>query len=138
MIVTFLDRHLPRAAIAALFCLALLAFAPGAATAAKGSPRYPAGATRPAFLVSPGQLGPSAHAASRRSRKPKRKRAPSLHGNPARALAGFQAMQKAYYIAGSGLYEGEPFPFLRPFSQAFAAPVTLSNVPGLRPPVTRE
>jgi Glycosyl hydrolase family 76 len=138
MIVTYLDRHLPRAAIAALCCLALLAFAPGAATAAKGSLRYPAGATRPAFVVSPGQLGRAARAGSRRSKKPKHKRAPALHGNPARAQAGFQAMQKAYYIVGSGLYEGEPFSFLWPFSQALAATVSLANVPVLRPLMTRE
>ena len=31
---------------------------------------------------------------------------PVLHGDPARALVTFQAMQKAYYIPGSGLYAG--------------------------------
>ncbi len=61
--------------------------------------------------------------------KPKPKPKPVLHGDPARALIAYEAMQKAYYIAGSGLYEGEPFSFLWPFSQALAATVTLSRIP---------
>ena len=52
-----------------------------------------------------------------------------LHGNPARALRAFEAMQRYYYIPGSGLYEGEPFSFLWPFSQAFAATVSMSQRP---------
>ncbi len=53
-------------------------------------------------------------------------------------------MQKAYYISGSGLYAGEPFSFLWPFSQALAATVTMTNVqgiasiPGLAVSLTRE
>jgi hypothetical protein len=38
-------------------------------------------------------------------------------------------MQKAYYIAGSGLYAGEPFSYLWPFSQAFAATVSMALIP---------
>ncbi|MGO9249041.1 MAG: glycoside hydrolase family 76 protein [Solirubrobacteraceae bacterium] len=63
--------------------------------------------------------------------KPKPKPKPVLHGNPARALAAFEAMQRVYYIPGSGLYQGEPFSFLWPFSQALAATVTLNNMTGI-------
>jgi hypothetical protein len=64
-------------------------------------------------------------------RKPsKKKTAPVLHGNPARALLAYQAMQQNYYIPGTGLYEGEPFSYLWPFSQALAATVSVSNIPG--------
>ena len=52
-----------------------------------------------------------------------------LHGNPKRALLAFQAMQKAYYIKGTGLYAGEPYSYLWPFSQALAATVSMANVP---------
>jgi hypothetical protein len=40
-------------------------------------------------------------------------------------------MQKHYYIPGSGLYQGEPFSFLWPFSQALAATVSVANIPHL-------
>jgi Glycosyl hydrolase family 76 len=66
---------------------------------------------------------------SKRSRS-RCKRKPVLHGDPARALVAFEAMQKRYHIPGSGLYEGEPFSYLWPFSQALAATVTLSNMTG--------
>ena len=62
-----------------------------------------------------------------------RKKAPKAtpHGDPDRALLAFEAMQKHYYILGSGLYEGEPFSFLWPFSQALAATVSMANIPHL-------
>ncbi len=41
-------------------------------------------------------------------------------------------MQKYYYIAGSGLYCGEPFSYLWPFSQALAATVSMADIPGLK------
>jgi len=56
---------------------------------------------------------------------------PVLHGNPARALVAFQAMQKAYYLKGSSLYAGEPFSYLWPFSQALAATVSMAYIPHL-------
>jgi hypothetical protein len=40
-------------------------------------------------------------------------------------------MQARYYIAGSGLYAGEPFSYLWPFSQALAATITIANIPAL-------
>lgn len=76
--------------------------------------------------------------------KCKPKPAPTLQGDAARALLAFEAMQKNYHIPGSGLYEGEPFALLWPFSQALAATVTLSNmtgiakVPGLKAMLQRE
>lgn len=72
----------------------------------------------------------STHTKSARANA-KCRRKPVLHGNPARALVAFEAMQKRYYIPGSGLYEGEPFSYLWPFSQALAATVTLSNMSGI-------
>jgi hypothetical protein len=55
-----------------------------------------------------------------------------LQGDPARALAAYRAMQSRYYVRGSGgLYAGEPFSYLWPFSQALAATATLANVPAL-------
>ncbi len=60
----------------------------------------------------------------------KKKPKPGLHGNPARALVAYEAMQQNYYIPGTGLYEGEPYSYLWPFSQALAATVSVSNIPG--------
>jgi Glycosyl hydrolase family 76 len=119
-----------------LSCLLVLAMllAPTSA-GARGSSRYPARATRPAFRASPKQLA-RAHAAT--STKKKKPRGPVLHGDPARAQLAFEAMQKSYYILGSGLYKGEPFSFLWPFSQALAATVSVANVPALRSSMTRE
>jgi hypothetical protein len=138
MSATVLDRHLRRAALALLACLSLAL--PAAAAGARRDPsRYPAGATRPAFAAHAGQLTQHAHGASSSSKKKsKKKSAPVLHGDPARALVSFQAMQKAYYILGSGLYKGEPFSYLWPFSQALAATVSLAEVPILRTQMARE
>jgi Glycosyl hydrolase family 76 len=142
MIATFLDRHLRRAvapACAALSALAL-AQAPGTASAAGSPSRYPAAATRPAFVLGAGHRGRHRRAAARASskRRGKHRAKPALRGDPARALVSFKAMQKAYYILGSGLYKGEPFSYLWPFSQALAATVSLANVPALRHSMARE
>ena len=129
------------------------------------SSAYPAGATRPAWVAKPSEYAHSASTgaavapvpgsssssssssskgSSKGGSKAKPKPKPKLHGDPARALAAFEAMQSAYYIRGSGLYKGEPFSFLWPFSQALAATVTLahvqgvSTIPGLTQTLTRE
>lgn len=87
---------------------------------------------------------PKAHASKPSPAKCKAKPKPVLHGNPARALVAYEAMQKNYYIPGSDLYQGEPFSYLWPFSQALAATVTLSNmtgiakIPGLETMLTQE
>ena len=79
------------------------------------------------------------HPSSKRAKKPRKKsQGPVLHGDPARALLAFNAMQKNYYLLGSGLYKGEPFSFLWPFSQAFAATVSMANISALRSTLTRE
>jgi Glycosyl hydrolase family 76 len=130
----------------ALVAVSLLHLAPASAA----SP-YPAGATRPLRVAKPSEF---AHAASApaggasapttgssksttgSSKRPSKKRTkskpkPVLRGNAARALVAFEAMQRAYYIPGSGLYQGEPFSFLWPFSQALAATVTMAHVEGI-------
>jgi hypothetical protein len=119
-----------------------------AQASAAGVSAYPAGATRPAHVASasggsqapggtptPTPASKSAPATPRKPAKPKR---PVLHGNPARALVAFEAMQKEYYIAGAGLYAGEPFSYLWPFSQAFAATVSMAFVPHLGVSLSRE
>ncbi|HEY2631826.1 MAG TPA: glycoside hydrolase family 76 protein [Solirubrobacteraceae bacterium] len=63
-----------------------------------------------------------------RPKKPKRK--PGLHGNPARALMAYAAMQQNFYVPGSGLYAGEPYSYLWPFSQALVATVGVSGIHG--------
>ncbi len=45
-------------------------------------------------------------------------------------MLAYEAMQANYYVAGTGLYRGEPtYSYLWPFSQAFAAMVSLANIP---------
>jgi Glycosyl hydrolase family 76 len=142
-----------------------LLFVGSVAPASAHSP-YPAGATRPLRVAKPSDFARAASAPTggasaptsgsskttgssksskttsrgRRHRKPK----PVLHGNPARALVAFEAMQRSYYIRGSGLYRGEPFSYLWPFSQALAATVTMNyvsgigKIPGLTATFTRE
>ncbi len=136
----------PRLLAAPALVLAALVCAVVAPAALAASP-YPEGATRPQIVAKPSELAHSASSASGGTRgsspasgarstskshsKPKPKPKPVLHGNSARALIAFEAMQKAYYISGSGLYEGEPFSFLWPFSQALAATVTMSHLSGV-------
>jgi hypothetical protein len=102
------------------------------APAALASASYPADVSRP--LIPARSSGLAHRASSQHPRPPahvrKKSRKPALHGNPARALLAFQAMQKHYYIPGSGLYAGEPFSTLWPFSQALAATVSMANIPG--------
>jgi hypothetical protein len=113
-----------------------------AAGGSRTASQYPAGATRPFILASPSQLARAAgsrsrtapsgrSAASTRSRARKKPRKPALHGDPSRALLAFQAMQKYYYLQGSGLYDGEPFSYLWPFSQTLAATISMANIHNL-------
>jgi hypothetical protein len=95
------------------------------ASGAQSASRYPAGVSRPRAHPQP---APLARSAATKKKTPKK---PPLSGNPARALRAFEAMQHYYYVRGSGLYEGEPFSFLWPFSQALAATVSMANVPNL-------
>jgi hypothetical protein len=141
------------ALVAALSASALLAPAAGAAPsrAAAASKRantastYPRDVSRPVIPRAPGHAATSAGGTSaggtssgssgssrHSSKKPKKPKKPAIHGNPLRAQLAFAAMQRFYYIAGSGLYQGEPFSALWPFSQALAATVDMSNIAGMR------
>lgn len=70
--------------------------------------------------------GASTKKTSKTTKKPK----PGLHGDPARALVGYLAMQQNFYIPGTGLYEGEPYSYLWPFSQALTATISVATIPG--------
>jgi hypothetical protein len=125
-------HHLRAALAVALACaaagLSLAVTSAAAQSPPKSSahaPRYPAGATKPAFRVSRKAL------AATSKKKPRKPAAPVLHGNPARGLRAFEALQRNYYLLGSGLYKGEPFSFLWPFSQGLAATVSMSSVPAI-------
>jgi hypothetical protein len=136
-----LDHNRSRSAVGLLTCALALA-APAGAHATRPDPsRYPAGATRAQVRPKPGQLAGSPLAVLARQ-KPHKKRKKVhklvLHGDPARALAAFEAMQSTYYVLGSGLYKGEPFSFLWPFSQAFGATVGLAAIPALKGKLNHE
>jgi len=109
-----------------------------AAPGARAASLYPAGASRP--LIAIAQTASSRQAKRSRPIRARRKKArkPVLHGDPLRAQLAFQAMQKYYYLQGSGLYTGEPFSYLWPFSQAFAATVSMANVPVIRTSFAQE
>ncbi len=130
-----------------VIALAAAILLPAGAAAARGpghgGPRadsYPAGATRAAVPVTRRELraATAANHARRRGGRSKKHAGPVLHGDPARALVAFEAMQKQYYIPGSGLYAGEPFSYLWPFSGALAATITLSNIPALAKTMANE
>ena len=140
-------RRAARGGALALALAAAALLAGGAGAAARSV--YPAAAQRPPSAARLAQVArlraglaarerrakrASASAAAtgaRRSRKPKKPPPPTLHGDALRALLAFEAMQRRYYVVGSGLYAGEPFSFLWPFSQAFAATVSMDNVQGV-------
>jgi hypothetical protein len=155
-------RLLHGAACAALLCLAAVlagadtAGAASAASAGRAGParaagslsRYPAAATRALLHPTPAQLAraragggaraQSAAAKHSKKKAKKKKLGPVLRGNPLRALLAYRTMQKVYYIPGSGLYNGEPFSYLWPFSQALAATVSMANIPRTGISFTRE
>jgi hypothetical protein len=102
---------------------------PLAHSSSAGASTYPAGVSRPAH---------AAAAPKAKVKAKKHKAAPKLSGNQLRGQLAFQAMQAYYYIPGSGLYRGEPFSFLWPFSQALAATVSMANVPTIGVSYRRE
>jgi Glycosyl hydrolase family 76 len=132
----FFDTCHPR--VRCGFVLVALVFAGGVAPAgASASSPYPVGVTRPLRMAKPSEFahvpsasaGRSSKAKAKKHAKPKPK--PALHGDSARALLAFEAMQHNFYIPGSALYAGEPFSYLWSFSQALAATVTMSRVGGV-------
>jgi hypothetical protein len=141
-----------RAVRRGMLLLALMAVACLPAMPASAASPYPAGAQRPikvarASEFADRQLAPArtAHQAttggasapggkSAGTKKPAKHapKKPKLPVNAERAKVAFEVMQKTYYIPGSGLYQGEPFSFLWPFSQALAATVSMANIPTLK------
>ena len=116
---------------------------------------YPAGAQRPAKIArasefahsasaggtsAPSATAPAPAADEVTGKKPAKHapKKPKLPVNAERAQLAFEAMQKTYYIEGSGLYQGEPFSFLWPFSQALAATMSMANIPSLKSVVAHE
>jgi hypothetical protein len=93
------------------------------------SPGTSAPASTPSSKA-PSTKAPSTKTTKTGKKTTKKKGKPVLHGNPARALLAYEAMQQNFYIPGTGLYEGEPYSYLWPFSQALAATVSVSNIPG--------
>lgn len=110
---------------------------------------YPAGAQYPRKIAKPSEFAHSSSAGGVPAGSPMSKptsggRLPSrgrrssgrkqvkrgLHGNPARSLVAFGELQRNFSIPGSGLYVGEPYSYLWPFSQALAATVSISEMPG--------
>lgn len=106
--------------------------------------RYPKGAEYPRRVArpgefahsssntggaSPGQIAPPKTVGKNTKRKVV-KRKPGLRGDAARALLAYQAMQQNFYIPGSGLYAGEPYSYLWPFSQALTTTISVSNISG--------
>jgi hypothetical protein len=137
-----------------------LASAPASLRDPAASP-YPAGAQRPIkvaraseFADRPAPRPKVAHRATAggasapgtkptittAAKKPAKRapKKPKLPVNAERAKIAYEVMQKTYYIPGSGLYQGEPFSFLWPFSQAFAATVSMANIPSLKGSFGRE
>ena len=119
---------------------------------------YPAGAQRPAKVARASEFADSQPASNPRtarqasaggtsapgtklaSKKPTKHvpKKPKLPIDAERAQLAFEAMQKTYYIEGSGLYQGEPFSFLWPFSQALAATMSMANIPSLKSTIAHE
>jgi Glycosyl hydrolase family 76 len=105
---------------------------------------YPSGAQYPRRIARPGEFAHSSSntggataaptastkATSKGTSKKAVKHKLGLHGNPARALVAYQAMQHSFYIPGTGLYEGEPYSYLWPFSQALTATISVSSISG--------
>jgi len=115
---------------AMLSVLLLAVCAQASARAPDSYPRIPVG---PRTFVRP----PKAHAATtkhsvKKISKPKLSPAELLlQQNTNHALLAFRAMQRYFYLDGSGLYQGEPkYSFLWPFSQAMAATLGVMNIPG--------
>jgi Glycosyl hydrolase family 76 len=107
-----------RSAIAGLLAALALLVAPAARPAAAAA--------------SAAHLG--AATSSKAKQKPAPKKPPALNLYGTRAVLAYEAMQQNFYLPDVGLYKGEPeYSFLWPFSQALAATVSLSHLPGQSP-----
>ncbi|MFI4992675.1 MAG: glycoside hydrolase family 76 protein [Solirubrobacterales bacterium] len=124
------NRALAQKARRGMFLAVVVAALCLPAEPAAASP-YPAGARRPAKVARAFEFAHASRAVHKKPSKHKSKK-PKLPVNVERAQLAFAAMQNTYYIPGSGLYEGEPFSFLWPFSQALAATVSMANIPSVK------
>jgi Glycosyl hydrolase family 76 len=122
------QRRKARLSVASL--LSGLALCVLGAPAALAAPAYPRDVSRP--LIPAHAAGSGGTSSPHAPKKPKKPKKPAIHGNPLRAQLAFEAMQRYYYIRGSGLYQGEPFSALWPFSQALASTIDMSNIPGMK------
>src|SRR5579859_2874329 len=137
-----MSRTMPirRPCVALVIAALLPAALPASAIATHRRARTPA-SSYPAENSRPRAPSARAHAASKRKVSRRRRvkpRGPVVHGDALRAYLAFEAMQRDYYIQGSGLYAGEPFSYLWPFSQALASTVSLAHVPALARTLRRE
>jgi hypothetical protein len=125
-----LDHRRARTVLRGSLMLCVLASLAGArvADARTAVPAAAHTATLPGGAVAPGSPGGSAVSSHK----------PVLHGDAKRALLAFEAMQKAYYLKGVGLYRGQPFSYMWPFSQALAATVSIASIPGMKASLARE
>ncbi len=133
-------RKLRVTLVALTLCAASLPGAAYAGAAVAASPsRAPAKASEPATAAKASEPAtaakPSVPARPRKAKKPAK---PALHGDPARALVAYEAMQRQFNVEGSGLYVGEPFSYLWEFSQALAATVSMAYIPNLGVPMGKE
>ena len=99
---------------------------------AKHARQASAGGTSAGGATPPAATSPASTKSTAKKPAAKKPKKPMLPVNAERGQLAFEAMQKTYYIEGSGLYKGEPFSFLWPFSQALAATVTMANIPALK------
>jgi hypothetical protein len=111
----------------ALRAVALAALALALPTAAHAQVQAPTGVAP----TPPKPAPPKKPAPKKPAPKTGKHKRPKLHGNAARADAAYSAMQRGFYVAGSGLYRGAPYSFLWGFSQALAATIAMTRVPGL-------
>jgi hypothetical protein len=121
-----LDRGLLPLALVFALCL------PAAASAEQHYPRLPTGPHSFVRHRRARSASSNAHSKPKPKPKPKLSRAQLTEQQDiSHAVLAFHAMQQSFYIEGTGLYQGEPtYSFLWPFSQALAATVSLSDVPG--------
>lgn len=129
-----------RSAAAALTCVLLAVCLPAAAQGARtgGADVHPRAHTRPRAHAAAGARSHRDVRRHGRAGSRPRGRASAKHALSAvsvyrkRALSAFYAMQRRFYIDSAGLYKGDtsPYAFLWPFSQALAATVSVSGMPG--------
>jgi hypothetical protein len=106
--------------------------APSMMTPPQAHPRLLRAAAVALSLVCVALLASAPGAAARAAHKQSKR--PVLGIYATRALLAYEAMQQNFYVAGTGLYRGEPeYSFLWPFSQALGATISLSHVTGERP-----